>query len=131
MNAAIEREVNRRVAQGVATAIAEAEVKREMREKLLGGRLVILGYGSAALAPEIDAFMESMLGIHMAIGYSSTDGRFRFATRLPAGAGDHVTVAASLRIPEQACTVTDGVGTIRNLDVRDIAVRCEGDEDDD
>ena len=44
-----------------------------MREKLLGGRLLSVGCGSAALAPEIYAFMEDMLGMHMAIGYSSTE----------------------------------------------------------
>jgi fatty acid CoA ligase FadD9 len=67
------REVDRRLAGGVEPAAAEAAVKTEMREKLLGGRLMSVGCGSAALSPEIYAFMESMLGMHMAIGYSSTE----------------------------------------------------------
>jgi len=51
----------------------EAEIKQEMREQLLGGRLLSVGSGSAALAPEIYVFMESMLDMHMPIGYSSTE----------------------------------------------------------
>ena len=53
--------------------VAEQDVKREMREKLLGGRLLSVGCGSASLAPETYAFMESMLDMHMPIGYSSTE----------------------------------------------------------
>jgi fatty acid CoA ligase FadD9 len=67
------REVDRRLAAGVEASAAEAEAKREMRETLLGGRLLSVGCGSAALAPEIYAFMEDMLGMHMPIGYSSTE----------------------------------------------------------
>ena len=66
-------EVDRRVAKGAEAATAEIEVKREMREKLLGGRLLSVGCGSASLAPETYAFMESMLDMHMPIGYSSTE----------------------------------------------------------
>jgi fatty acid CoA ligase FadD9 len=67
------REVDRRLAAGADETTVEDEVKREMRETLLGGRLLSVGCGSAALAPEIYAFMESMLGMHMPIGYSSTE----------------------------------------------------------
>jgi fatty acid CoA ligase FadD9 len=67
------REVDRRVAGGADPTAVEDEVKREMREILLGGRLSSVGCGSASLAPEIYQFMESMLGMHMAIGYSSTE----------------------------------------------------------
>ncbi len=67
------REVDKRVARGEDQSRAEAEVKLDMRERLLGGRLLSVGCGSAALAPEIYAFMEDMLGMHMAIGYSSTE----------------------------------------------------------
>jgi len=66
-------EVDRRVARGADAAAAELEVKREMREKVLGGRLLSVGCGSASLAPETYAFMESMLDMHMPIGYSSTE----------------------------------------------------------
>lgn len=66
-------EVDARVAAGIDIATAEEEVKRDMRDRMLGGRLVSVGCGSASLAPETYEFMESMLGVHMAIGYSSTE----------------------------------------------------------
>jgi fatty acid CoA ligase FadD9 len=66
-------EVDRRVAKGIALDSAEDDVKRAMRERMLGGRLLSVGCGSASLAPETYAFMESMLGIHMPIGYSATE----------------------------------------------------------
>ena len=66
-------EVDRRVAAGGDQARVEAEVKRSMREDMLGGRLLSVGCGSASLAPETYAFMEDMLDLHMAIGYSSTE----------------------------------------------------------
>lgn len=70
------RELDRRLAtnsDSVEQAQIEAAIKREMREQLLGGRLFSAGTGSAALAPEIYAFMESMLDMHMSIGYASTE----------------------------------------------------------
>lgn len=66
-------EVDRRVASGANPDSAGAEIKQEMREKILGGRLLSVGCGSASLAPETYAFMESMLAMHMSIGYSSTE----------------------------------------------------------
>ncbi|HEX4376170.1 MAG TPA: carboxylic acid reductase [Steroidobacteraceae bacterium] len=67
-------EVDRRMNGSAADPkTVEAELKREMREKLLGGRLLSVGCGSASLAPETYAFMESMLDMHMPIGYSSTE----------------------------------------------------------
>ena len=46
---------------------------RDIREKVLGGRVLAVGCGSAALSPEIKEFMESMLDQHLLIGYSSTE----------------------------------------------------------
>ena len=66
-------EVDRRVAKGEDEKIAQEDVKAEMRETMLGGRLVSVGCGSASLAPETYAFMESMLDMHMPIGYSATE----------------------------------------------------------
>ncbi len=66
-------EVDRRVAAGADPQAAEDEVKLELRQRVLGGRLLSVGCGSAVLAPEIYAFMESMLGQHMPIGYSATE----------------------------------------------------------
>ncbi len=66
-------EVDRRVAGGADPAAVGEEIRTEMREKTLGGRLVSVGCGSASLAPATYEFMESMLGLHMSIGYSSTE----------------------------------------------------------
>lgn len=66
-------EVDRRIGAGANEAEAQAAVKREMRENLLGGRLLSVGCGSALLSPEVHQFMLAMLGVHMAIGYSSTE----------------------------------------------------------
>ncbi|MDG2005504.1 MAG: carboxylic acid reductase [Novosphingobium sp.] len=66
-------ELDRRVAQGGNAAAHDAEIKREMRDEMLGGRLLSVGCGSASLAPETYAFMEDMLGFHIPIGYSSTE----------------------------------------------------------
>ncbi|MDR2858461.1 MAG: thioester reductase domain-containing protein [Novosphingobium sp.] len=66
-------EVDRRLAAGENEAEAQHAVKLDMRENLLGGRLLSVGCGSAVLSPEVHQFMLSMLGVHMAIGYSSTE----------------------------------------------------------
>ena len=66
-------EVDGLIAAGADEAAAQAEVKNRMREKLLGGRLLSVGCGSAVLSPEVHQFMLSMLGVHMAVGYSSTE----------------------------------------------------------
>lgn len=66
-------EFDRRVAAGGEPAEVDAEVKRELREDILGGRLLSVGCGSASLAPETYAFMEDMIGFHIPIGYSSTE----------------------------------------------------------
>jgi fatty acid CoA ligase FadD9 len=66
-------EVDKRVAAGASPATVEEDVKREIRQNVLGGRLLSVGCGSASLAPETYAFMESMLATHMPIGYSATE----------------------------------------------------------
>ena len=66
-------EVDRRIANGAASDVVEKEVKRELREHILGGRLLLVGCGSASLAPETHAFMESMLRMRIPIGYSGTE----------------------------------------------------------
>jgi fatty acid CoA ligase FadD9 len=66
-------EVDRRIANGAAPDVTEREVKRDIREHLLGGRLLLAGAGSASLAPETHAFMESMLNMHIPIAYSGTE----------------------------------------------------------
>jgi fatty acid CoA ligase FadD9 len=66
-------ELDRRIAAGAVEAEAQEAVKLDLRENLLGGRLLSVGCGSAVLSPEVHQFMLSMLGVHMAIGYSSTE----------------------------------------------------------
>lgn len=66
-------ELDLRVAAGEDEATASEAIKRDMRENILGGRLLSVGCGSASLAPETYAFMEDMLDLHMPIGYSSTE----------------------------------------------------------
>jgi fatty acid CoA ligase FadD9 len=67
------RERDRRMANGAASGVAEREVKREIREQIIGGRLLLTGAGSASLAPETHAFMESMLNMRIPIAYSGTE----------------------------------------------------------
>jgi fatty acid CoA ligase FadD9 len=52
---------------------AEAEVKAELRDGFLGGRLLWVGSGSAPLSAEMAAFVESTLGIPLHDGYGSTE----------------------------------------------------------
>jgi fatty acid CoA ligase FadD9 len=66
-------ELDRRVAAGEDEESAGQAIKRDMRENVLGGRLLSVGCGSASLSPETYAFMEDMLDLHMPIGYSSTE----------------------------------------------------------
>ncbi|HMP56389.1 MAG TPA: AMP-binding protein, partial [Novosphingobium sp.] len=66
-------EVDRRIARGEDEASAQVAVRDDIRENLLGGRLLSVGCGSALLSPEVHAFMLAMLNVHMAIGYSSTE----------------------------------------------------------
>ncbi|MCU1686964.1 MAG: hypothetical protein JWQ81_7703 [Amycolatopsis sp.] len=51
----------------------EAEVKADLREKFLGGRLLWVGSGSAPLSAEMAAFVESCLELPLHDGYGSTE----------------------------------------------------------
>ncbi|WP_063014742.1 carboxylic acid reductase [Nocardia kruczakiae] len=66
-------EVEARIAAGGERGIVEDEVKTELRERLLGGRFLGAMCASAPLAPEMRAFMESVLGIGLHDGYGSTE----------------------------------------------------------
>src|ERR1700761_8432417 len=52
---------------------AAAELVTAIREQILGGRVLAVGCGSAALSPEIKVFMEDVLDPHLLIGSSSTE----------------------------------------------------------
>ncbi|MEV0079946.1 carboxylic acid reductase [Nocardia neocaledoniensis] len=67
------REVDRRARPGTDRAALEAEVEAELRERLLGGRLMTAVCGSAPIAPEARAVMESVLRLRLHDGYGSTE----------------------------------------------------------
>jgi fatty acid CoA ligase FadD9 len=68
-----QRELNRRTLAGADPDEAAAELTTAIREQILGGRVLAVGCGSAALSPEIQVFMEAVLDQHLLIGYSSTE----------------------------------------------------------
>ena len=68
-----QRELDRRTVPGADPDEVSAEIKTAIREKILGGRVLAVGCGSAALSPEIKVFMEEVLDQHLLIGYSSTE----------------------------------------------------------
>lgn len=76
--------VNQRYVEGVSRArqrssdpaeLAEAiaEIRRELREDLLGGRVLTATYGSAPLSPDIVAVIESVLDLHLVDTYGATE----------------------------------------------------------
>jgi fatty acid CoA ligase FadD9 len=68
-----QSELNRRSADGADQASLEAEVMAEQRQHLLGGRFVTAMTGSAPISPELRAFVESLLDLHLVEGYGSTE----------------------------------------------------------
>ncbi|GHG91341.1 putative fatty-acid-CoA ligase FadD [Streptomyces lanatus] len=66
-------EVERRTAAGTDRAEAEAEVRADIRENVLGGRVTWASSGSAPLSTELTAFIESLLGLDLHIVYGSTE----------------------------------------------------------
>ena len=65
--------VDRRISQGTDAAVAEAEAAVEVRERLLGGRVVGGFVGTAPLAGEMKAFIDACLDVHIADGYGLTE----------------------------------------------------------
>lgn len=68
-----QRELDRHVMAGADPDTAGAQITTAIREEILGGRVLAVGCGSAALSPEIKDFMEDVLDQHLLIGYSSTE----------------------------------------------------------
>jgi fatty acid CoA ligase FadD9 len=68
-----QRELDRRTLAGADSDTATEELTTAIREEILGGRVLAVGCGSAALSPEIKVFMEAVLDQHLLIGYSSTE----------------------------------------------------------
>ncbi|OMC38178.1 oxidoreductase [Mycobacterium sp. GA-1841] len=74
----IHSEYQSRVDQRLAEAdqdrdAVEAEVLAEVRDKVLGGRFIAAMTGSAPISPELKAWTQEMLGIHLLEGYGSTE----------------------------------------------------------
>lgn len=68
-----QRELDRHLMAGADPDTAGAQIITAIREEILGGRVLAVGCGSAALSPEIKEFMEEVLDQHLLIGYSSTE----------------------------------------------------------
>lgn len=70
-----QSELDRRLEKsgGVISEQIEAEVKRDIRENVLGGRVGWASCGSAPLSAELKEFTESLLGIDVHIIYGSTE----------------------------------------------------------
>ncbi len=65
--------VDRLVASGSDTASAEETAQAELREQVLGGRIVTAFCGTAPLAAEMKAFIETCLEVHVLDGYGLTE----------------------------------------------------------
>lgn len=71
-----QRQVSIRLAEACGTAdraAIEAEVLEEQRRHLLGGRFIFAMTGSAPTSPELRAWVESLLEMHLMDGYGSTE----------------------------------------------------------
>lgn len=66
-------ELDRLTLAGANLEEAAEQLKKDIRERVIGGRVLAVGCGSAALSPEIRVFMEEILDQHLMIGYSSTE----------------------------------------------------------
>lgn len=65
--------VDRLVASGADADSAEARARAELREQVLGGRIVTAFCGTAPLAAEMRAFVETCLDVHVLDGYGLTE----------------------------------------------------------
>ena len=65
--------VDHRVADGLDVPEAEAEAAAEVREVVLGGRVLGGFVGTAPLAGEMKAFLDSVLDVHISDGYGLTE----------------------------------------------------------
>lgn len=68
-----QSEVDRRLTPGSDRTAVEHEVFAEQRRDLLGGRFVAALTGSAPISPEMKAWVETYLDMHLLEGYGSTE----------------------------------------------------------
>lgn len=70
----VQSEVDRRTnADGPERADIETQVMAELRENLIGGRQFSAMTGSAPISPELRAWVEEFIDIHLVNGYGSTE----------------------------------------------------------
>ena len=65
--------VDRRVFDGAEPATAELEAQAELREQVLGGRIITSFSSTAPLAAEMKKFVEACLDVHVLDGYGLTE----------------------------------------------------------
>ena len=70
---AYQSELNRRSADGADKAALEAEVMAELRRKLVGPRVLSAMTSSAPISPELRAWVEAFLDMHLMEGYGPTE----------------------------------------------------------
>ena len=68
-----QRQVDRRLSDSADRKAVEAEVMNEQRQYSLGGRYIFAMTGSAPTSPELKAWIESLLEMHLTDGYGSTE----------------------------------------------------------
>ena len=68
-----QREVDRRLSDSADRKAVEAQVLNEQRQYSLGGRFIFAMTGSAPTSPELKAWIESLLEMHLTDGYGSTE----------------------------------------------------------
>ncbi|MET0473962.1 MAG: carboxylic acid reductase [Mycobacterium sp.] len=69
----VQSEVDRRTADGADRDAVEIEVMAEQRQNLIGGRQFSAITGSAPISPELHAWAETFVDIHIMNGYGSTE----------------------------------------------------------
>jgi fatty acid CoA ligase FadD9 len=69
----VQSDVDRRMTVGADREAVEAQVLAETRQNLIGGRQFSAMTGSAPISPELRAWAEDLLDIHLTNGYGSTE----------------------------------------------------------
>jgi fatty acid CoA ligase FadD9 len=68
-----QSDVDRRVSDGAERAAAEAQVKADQREKVLGGRFLRAMTASAPISDDMKAWVDDLLDLRLVEGYGSTE----------------------------------------------------------
>jgi fatty acid CoA ligase FadD9 len=68
-----QRQVDRQLSDSADRKAVEAQVLNEQRQYSLGGRFIFAMTGSAPTSPELKAWIESLIEMHLTDGYGSTE----------------------------------------------------------